>query len=148
MAVTTGGVGNVPHGAPAAWNQAAALEAVEGDSGLLVEMAELFLEDSAGLTAAIAQAIAHGRASDLHHAAHTLKGSVANFCAERAREAAYHLEVMGRTNDLRRAQEGFAVLVEEMHRVETELQQFVQQNSSPQEQAEAEASHNENSVGR
>ncbi len=106
------------------WDQVAALESVDGDKELLAEMAELFLQDSSRLVDEIEQAIERGDSSAVHHSAHTLKGSVANFAAERARALSLQLELMGRAGNLSGARERFAQLAAEIRLVETELSDF------------------------
>jgi len=110
----------------ASWDVEAALQSVDGDRELLVEMAELFLEESGRLLEEAGQAIQAGSASGLHHSAHTLKGSVANFAAEEAREASLQLEMMGRSGNLAGAQERYEGLVAEIRRVEADLREFIQ----------------------
>ena len=71
------------------WDRAAALRGVENDMELLVEMAQLFLADSSKLVREIGQAVDKRDARALQYSAHTYKGSVANFAAQPARDAAY-----------------------------------------------------------
>jgi two-component system sensor histidine kinase/response regulator len=99
------------------FDRAAALERVGGDLELLAELAGLFLDDHPKLLAAIRAAIASGNHQALEQAAHTLKGSVSNFCARAAAEAALRLERMGREGDLARATEACAALVGEIERL-------------------------------
>ena len=108
----------------ASWDQAAALQSVDGDWELLVEMAELFLQDSGRLLAEIGQAIQAGDAGALHRTAHTLKGSVANFAAGKARETAFQLEMMGRSGNLSGAPALYTTLMAEMQRVDADLSNF------------------------
>lgn len=82
----------------------------------LEEIAALFAEDCPKLIADIRSAIAAGNPGALERAAHTLKGSVANFGAEPAREAAFRLEMLGRSGDLRPAPEICTVLEREIAR--------------------------------
>jgi HPt (histidine-containing phosphotransfer) domain-containing protein len=84
----------------APFDKAALLERVDGDTELLREMAELFFADNARLVGAVRAAVAAGDAEALRVAAHTLKGSVGNFCAGEAAAAARELEVMGRAGEL------------------------------------------------
>ena len=108
----------------ASWDQEAALQSVDGDTELLVEMAELFLQDSARLLQEIGEAVAAGDASGLHRSAHTLKGSVANFAAEEACETAFQLEMMGRSGNLTGASERYTALAAAMHQVDADLLEF------------------------
>jgi two-component system sensor histidine kinase/response regulator len=81
-----------------------ALSRVGGDQQLLREIAILFIEECPRAFAQIQEAIACGDAAKLENAAHALKGSVANFGAREAVEAAFRLEQMGRANDMSEAE--------------------------------------------
>jgi signal transduction histidine kinase/CheY-like chemotaxis protein len=88
-------------------DRAAALAAVEGDEELLGELVATFLDDCPRLVREIAEAIARGEAAGLSRAAHTLKGAVGYFGCPAVRDAAFRLEVMGRTGNLTGAGESF-----------------------------------------
>ena len=77
-----------------------ALSRAGGDIGLLREIAMLFLDNHAKWVAEIREAAECGDGQALELAAHGLKGSVANFGAEAAVEAALELEQIGRRRDL------------------------------------------------
>ena len=94
-----------------------ALDRVEGDLELLQEMADLFLEECPHMVEEIGGAIAAGDAQALQHAAHTLKGSVSNFAADKATEASFALEKMGRQQDLACAATALAALEQELGRL-------------------------------
>lgn len=102
-------------------NLAAALERVGGDSELLEEVARLFLDSAQAMLGQVRQAAASRDARALERAAHTLKGSVGNFGAERAFQAALRLERMGRVNDLLGVEEAFATLEAEIVRLQPAL---------------------------
>ena len=102
-------------------NLAAALERVGGDSELLEEVAKLFLDSAPDLLGQIREAVGSRDPQALQHAAHTLKGSVGNFGAEAAFEAALRLEKMGRAGDLTGIEEAYAALESEMQRLEPAL---------------------------
>ncbi len=78
----------------------AALARVGGDLDLLKGIAAIFLEECPEALAAIRRAIEAGDARALAAAAHSLKGSVSNFGARAAHDAALRLEQMGRAGDL------------------------------------------------
>jgi len=80
-----------------------ALARVGGDKQLLQEIAVLFIEECPRAFAEIQEAVAAGDAGKLENAAHTLKGSVANFGARDAVATAFSLEQMGRANQLSEA---------------------------------------------
>lgn len=77
-----------------------ALSRVGGDAELLKEIAQLFLEDYPKAMDDIRSAADRGDAKILERTAHGLKGSVANFGAADAVEAAKTLETMGRAQQL------------------------------------------------
>jgi PAS domain S-box-containing protein len=87
-----------------------ALKRVDGDRELLREVVSLFLEDTPRLLAEVRNAIQLGDGKALERSAHTLKGSVGNFGARTASEAAFSLEQMGRNGDFARASEVFTQL--------------------------------------
>jgi PAS domain S-box-containing protein len=78
----------------------AALSRVDGDRELLVEMADLFLDEYPRLLSTLRDAVAQGNAPTAAYAAHTLKGSVANFSAMPAFTAAQKIERIARQGDL------------------------------------------------
>ena len=77
-----------------------ALERVGGDAELLREIAVLFLDNYTQWIAELHSAAARGDAQGVEKSAHGLKGSVANFGAQTAVDAAFTLEQMGRRRDL------------------------------------------------
>jgi HPt (histidine-containing phosphotransfer) domain-containing protein len=76
---------------------------VGGDESLLKEITEIFLAEYPALIADTRDAIEKQDAAKLEHSAHTLKGSVSNFGADAATNAAYQLEVLGRRRSLDQA---------------------------------------------
>lgn len=98
---------------------------VDGDRGLLAEMAELFLNECPKHLSAVRDATARRDAKALERAAHTLKSSVGNFAAEAALEAALRLEMMGQKGDLTHAEEAHAALEEEIKRITAAAAAFV-----------------------
>jgi two-component system sensor histidine kinase/response regulator len=77
-----------------------ALSRVGGDIELLREIAVLFLDDYPKLLGELREAVESGDAKRVERAAHGLKGSVSNFGARPAVDAALELETMGRTQKL------------------------------------------------
>ena len=100
----------------------ATLARVDGDLEFLMELVELFLEDSPKLLSRIRDAVARGDSKALERAAHTLKGSVGNFDAKATFEAALKLENMGRNEDLSNAEEAYSALEEELERLKPALE--------------------------
>ena len=83
-----------------------ALSRVGGDIELLKEIAVLFLDTYPSVLQEIRSATERGDAQMLERSAHGLKGSVANFGAAAAVDAALLLENMGRTRQLQEATQG------------------------------------------
>jgi CheY-like chemotaxis protein len=77
----------------------------EGEPELLREVVNLYLEDCPNLINGIREAVERGDARALERAAHKLKGTVANFAARAAYDAALRMEVMGRAGHLEQAAE-------------------------------------------
>jgi len=92
------------------------LERVGGDLALVKEVAQVFLEDCPTAMSKIKEAIDDGDAEALERAAHSLKGSVGNFNAKGAFEAALKLENMGREKDLEDALAVYGSLESEIER--------------------------------
>jgi len=103
-------------------DESLALSRVGGDVELLKEVIELFLDDYPGTFEKIRNAVAASDVSALEHHAHSLKGSVSTFGANRAFEAAFALEKQGRSGDLRGAQEGLFQLEQALEALRPELE--------------------------
>ena len=88
----------------------AALARLEGDNELLAEMAALFVVECPRMLSAIHEAIARQDAKMLERAAHALKGSVGNFAAPAALDAALALEKAADRKDFGQAQLACAIL--------------------------------------
>jgi HPt (histidine-containing phosphotransfer) domain-containing protein len=84
-------------------------------------MADLFARQADGALRSVGEAIEGGDAPALERAAHKLKGTVTNFAAAAAAEAAARLEAMGRDRDLTGAREAFARLRDEVAALRRDL---------------------------
>src|SRR5436305_9509375 len=82
-----------------------AISRVGGDADLLKELGVLFLEEYPQLLAQLHDAHQQGEAVRLEHAAHSLKGAVANFGAKEAVELAAQIEQLGNRGNLQAAGE-------------------------------------------
>ena len=102
-------------------DEAVALSRVGGDLDLLKEVVELFLDEYPSAMEKIRGAVASRNASALEQHAHSLKGSVSTFGANRAFEAAFRLEKQGRSGDLATAPEGLAELEQALEALHPEL---------------------------
>ena len=95
----------------------AAIDHLEGDVELLREIAGMFVEQCPSLVSRVREAVALKDAVEIERAAHTVKGSVGNFAARAAFEAALHLERIGREGSVEKADEACARLEEELERL-------------------------------
>jgi CheY-like chemotaxis protein len=102
-------------------DESLALSRVGGDIELLKEVVELFLDDYPSTFEKIRAAVASRDATSLEHHAHSLKGSVSTFGANRAFEAAFTLEKQGRSGDLSDAPEGLLQLEQALEALRPEL---------------------------
>jgi HPt (histidine-containing phosphotransfer) domain-containing protein len=91
------------------------------DLELLQRVVDLFLKDACAGLSSINDAITRSDSRALEHAAHKLKGAVANFHARAVVEAAQRLEKIGRGRDLSGALQAAAVLENEMKRLQPAL---------------------------
>lgn len=110
--------------AGAAWDLGAALNAVDDDRELLCRMIELFVKQSHSLVQATDAALARGDCVAVERAAHTLRGSVCNFGAKKAFEAASRVEHMARRKDLAGAAQAHVALAAALRELEPSLMAF------------------------
>jgi HPt (histidine-containing phosphotransfer) domain-containing protein len=106
------------------------LEAVDGDIELFKEIAELFLEDLPDSMTQIRESISKNDANALELTAHSLKGSVGNFGAKRAFDAAYRLEVMGKEGRPGETDAAMSKLQSEIKDLETAMQTALRETTS------------------
>jgi CheY-like chemotaxis protein len=108
----------------------AVLERVGGDRELLREVALLFFEDTPVLLAEIRAAIDRNDPPALERSAHRLKGSVSNFGAKLAQEAALRLELMGRQGDVSNASERYQELERELAAVTSAIESLLSKEAA------------------
>ncbi len=100
------------------------LDQVDGELDQLKELTEMFWINSQEIMGNIHTAV-DGRDFDaLRMAAHSLKGVVAFYQAERAREIALRLEMMGRNRESQHLDETWVELVEEMDKLKVEMRRL------------------------
>ncbi len=105
-----------------------ALDRLGGDRALLAELAGLFREEGPRLLGEAEQALAAGDAAALQNAAHQLKGLLAQFCAAKAREAAWQLELEARRADLLAAAPRLEALRQRLGEVLPELSRLAEES--------------------
>lgn len=103
------------------FNKAAALLAMDGDEQLLETIIETFVDEYPKLMTQIRTALDQQDLPILRRAAHTLRGAAGTLGTESICSAALELELMGRDNDLARAEEVYASLDHELSRLHPEL---------------------------
>jgi signal transduction histidine kinase/CheY-like chemotaxis protein len=103
------------------FDEAAALDFVEGDRALLAELVEMFSEQWPKLLARLQTAVVTHDSQAVYFAAHALKGQVGHFGARTTVEAARELEVMGRQGELAEAPAALYALTHELGRLHSAL---------------------------
>jgi HPt (histidine-containing phosphotransfer) domain-containing protein len=101
-----------------------------GDGALLIEMAELWIADSAKQEAQLRNDLASGDAIMVQRAAHAIKGSVGTFQAAAAQEAANQLESTAKDADLVGATKTFERLMTQIDLVRQDLRQLAQSHEA------------------
>ena len=100
---------------------AGALSRVGDDKALLAELAAMFVEEYPNLLNQVRCGLREGNGPAVNASAHQLKGLLAQFGANRARDAAFSVETAGRAGDLHEASESFTELEYLMERLRPEL---------------------------
>jgi signal transduction histidine kinase/CheY-like chemotaxis protein len=106
------------------FDEVAALDLVEGDRALLVELVEMFSQEWPTILASLETAVVSNDAQAVYFAAHTLKGQVGHFGAGATFEVARELEVLGRQGELDRAPAVLDTLTRELDRLRAALAGF------------------------
>lgn len=106
------------------------LEQVDGDRDLLKELIEIFSNQTKQQLQILRDSIASSDTPTVRRAAHTIKGSVANFGAQPAFDLALCLEQMGRDGVMAEAPAALATLEAELIRLESALREFAAENGT------------------
>jgi len=101
------------------------LERVDSDHSLASELIELFLIESPKLIDQARKALADGDCQTLANTAHTLKGALSNFSAQRAVKAASVLECSSRERNMIETQHAFDTLRDEIRLLNNEFPTIV-----------------------
>jgi two-component system sensor histidine kinase/response regulator len=102
-----------------------ALTRVDGDSQLLSELAELFVQDYPRLMEEACDSLLKNDCPVFERAAHTLKGRLAFFGITKLRDRLVSLEQMGRDHDLTRAGEALTEIESEMKHILDEFKLLI-----------------------
>lgn len=107
-------------------NRALILERLDGNSELLIELVQLFLEEAPRLIEAMRKSLQQGDMQGLARSAHSMKGAASNFLAHGTVAAALQLEVDAERGDTESAKTALATLEEIVGRLLTELANLCQ----------------------
>jgi PAS domain S-box-containing protein len=105
-------------------NESEIRQRIGDDPALLRELVEVFFADFPRLWQNVCDALDEGDAAKLHRAAHTLKGSVGNFAAHRAQQAAEQVEQLAAKGDLEAAKKAIMHLETEVERLKPVLHEL------------------------
>lgn len=108
----------------APFDRARLLVVVNGNTTLLRRMATVYFEHTPALLQTIRESAAAGRMEELRKAAHTLKGSLTQFAADRALQCAVRLEAAASAGNSQIAG-SVTELMQELERFDTALRQFL-----------------------
>lgn len=98
------------------------LEATGGDEAFLIELLDVYFENSAKLLGLLHEGVAESRAEKLRHAAHDLKSNSASLGAHTLAALCRELEEQSRAGNLADAAERLAQIEIEYERVQRALQ--------------------------
>lgn len=104
-----------------------ALEVAAGDPGLLCEVAQIFLEESASLALELRRRLDAGDTEGVRRLAHSLKGSACNFHASAVVETSQSLEDAGRDSRLGEAEDLFSALEQHLDALHAELRSLFEE---------------------
>ncbi|MEP6644336.1 MAG: Hpt domain-containing protein [Acidobacteriaceae bacterium] len=107
------------------WKSTEALKLLNGDSELLRELCQIFLQESPKLLQSIKQSLSDKDADGVMRGAHSIRGEVSYLGAPKAVQAAAELEEMGRGDNLGRGKEVFSILERELEDVHIGLQNLM-----------------------
>lgn len=116
------------------------LAGLGGDQELLLEVLNLFLEDSERLLIDLQSAVSRKDAAALCHSAHALKGSIANLSSGSAHAYAAELEKMGRSGGCNGAPELIAKLESALRELQRAASDLLRKQKSVQQKSVANAS--------
>ena len=89
------------------------LDRVQDDKELLLELFDIYQEDYKEKRELLGKAIEEKNTEEVHHIAHSLKGSSGNISANQIRESFLKLETMGKEGDLSAAADTLAAADQE-----------------------------------
>ncbi|MCA9247152.1 MAG: PAS domain S-box protein [Planctomycetales bacterium] len=118
------------HDSIARFDLQAALARVDGDAGLLRELADMFIEESPKMVRQLRSAIDTRDSDRLELTAHKLRGALANFFSLGDIPSARRLEEMGQNAQFDGAAEAFDELEQEINRLTTSLEESLEKQTA------------------
>ncbi len=107
------------------WQEA--LEAIDGDRQLMLELVEIFREECPKMRGEMAEALAAGDAARVRRGAHTLKGSLSHLAAAEGIELALQVETHAKQGDLAAAAAAWPRLEAALDQLKPELDEYIRQ---------------------
>ena len=105
------------------------LKAFDGDWNFLKEVVEVFLDDYPRLLDNLRRSLNEGDCDTFMRSAHSLKGMLKNFRAEKAAEVAFDLEKKGKEADLNGVQANIESLAAQIAEVDNTLRNMIKQQT-------------------
>ena len=102
------------------------LKRVDGDMELLQDLVDIFLEELPQRLVALRAALDQDDLEVVHEKAHSIKGSVSNFAAAAAFEAASQVNDLARSGTRNGLKQAIDVLEQEMSRLQPALREIVE----------------------
>jgi two-component system, sensor histidine kinase and response regulator len=102
-----------------------ALECFDGDMGLLLEIAQMYLTDGPGRLQEIREGLKRRDAPAMERAAHRMRGSLGALGASLAADAAQTLETHAAKNDFPKIEDAVAALDREIARLRPALENLI-----------------------
>ena len=96
-----------------------------GDPAIMLELAVMFLDESARQLSAIEQAMIAGKSEQMQFAAHRLRGGLAIFAVDSAIQAAETVELIGSKKQLVKAPEAVTRLKNELEQITKDIRDLI-----------------------
>ena len=100
------------------------LGSLDGDTDMLKEIIDIFLETSSSDVQELQKAVSFGNSELAEQKAHRLKGAAANIGAETTRKIAFEIEQSAKTGDCGKLNHLFEKLEREMYKLKEKLSEF------------------------
>lgn len=106
-------------------NKEELLEEIDGDWEFLEESVDMLTEDAPALLSEIKEGLDTNNTETIWQSAHALKSMVGNFAAERAFDAAYQVESLGKNGDCSEMTDAVSHLETELELLKSALTELI-----------------------